>query len=221
MNKSQKEAFRFFVAGSLVAAIFFAAGYIVAWGANRGIAKLATDFAGSTASTASMAMVPAAGQPAVVEAETVDEPKVAEEEAVAPAEVVEVEVQTPADFYDIDPELINFENENDSNMSYTCKAGDLAVVFSMDPGNFQGYSTGELGAAMGAECSEGKVINITTPHWSPSALHWQVHGVAIVSKDLDPKEYTLTVADNDGKKLAVFFPLDGKAEVLLSMNMNQ
>ena len=117
---------------------------------------------------------------------------------------------------DIDPDTVNFKDAKDGNMSYKCLENDIGVVLSMDPGIFMGYPTNELGAAMGAECTEGEVISFSTPHWSKAALHWRVHGIVMRNVTVqDVKAYTAQLAVEDGKELSVFFPLEGNPQVLV------
>jgi hypothetical protein len=119
-----------------------------------------------------------------------------------------------AEFYiDGDPQVEGFKIKN-VPMKYTCKE-DFGVFVTMDPGSIQGISTVDHGAVAFVPCTKGKIVNLTTPHWSDSAEHQQIHLVEITKKLPDTvsfRDLLLSLKLAEGKPVAFMFSADGKYE---------
>jgi hypothetical protein len=119
-----------------------------------------------------------------------------------------------AEFYiDGDPQVEGFKTKN-VPMKYTC-VENFGVFVTMDPGSIQGISTVDHGAVAFVPCTKGKIVNLTTPHWSDSAEHQQIHLVEITKKLPDTvsfRDLLLSLKLAEGKPVAFMFSADGKYE---------
>ena len=138
----------------------------------------------------------------------------------APAEVVEEPVKVPDTvnhFYDLatfyidgDADVEGYKVQGQT-MEYACK-NDFGVFITMDPGVVNGQSTGDLGAVFFVSCKNGDIITISTPHWSDSALHQQIHLVEFTQELTDDQalNFLKVLKIDEGKEVAFFIDSEGK-----------
>ena len=112
-------------------------------------------------------------------------------------------------YIDADQFIENWKVQG-AQMSYACQY-DGPVYISMDPGMVNGQSTGDLGAVFYVSCQEGDIITLSTPHWSDSALHQQVHVVEFTQEITDEQalNFLKVLKVDEGKPIAYFIDLDG------------
>lgn len=116
-----------------------------------------------------------------------------------------------ATFYiDGDPKVEGFKTQG-AEMKYTCQ-NSFGVFITMDPGSVNAYSTGDLGAVWFVSCKKGDVITMTTPHWSTSALHQQIHLVEFTQEisEKQAAEFLKILKVDEGKEVAFFIDSEGK-----------
>lgn len=166
---------------------------------------------------------PAAEKAPVVPTQSVVPPVIptAEPEVQAPP-VVEAEEpakvpDTVEHFYDLatfyidgDPKVEGFKVQG-VEMKYTCEQ-DFGVYITMDPGVVNGNSTGDLGAVFYVSCEKGDVVTLTTPHWSTSALHQQIHLIEFTQEITAEQALTFlkVLKVDEGKEVAFFIDKTGK-----------
>ncbi len=139
-------------------------------------------------------------------------------EACAPVAAEPVKVpDTVAHFYDLatfyvdgDPDVQGYKVQG-ATMKYTCK-NDFGVFVTMDPGVVNGQSTGDLGAVFYVACKIGDVITLSTPHWSASALHQQIHLVEFTQEisEKQAAEFLKILKIDEGKEISFFIDSTGK-----------
>lgn len=98
-----------------------------------------------------------------------------------------------------------------AQMSYTCQY-DGPVYVSMDPGIINGQSTGDLGAVFHVACKKGDIVTLSTPHWSESALHQQVHVVEFTQEITAEQalNFLKVLKVDEGKPIAYFINSSGE-----------
>lgn len=113
--------------------------------------------------------------------------------------------QDLATFYIDGDQFIENWKVQGAQMSYTCQYG-YGVFITMDPGVVNGQSTGDLGAVFYVACDKGEVITLTTPHWSTSALHQQIHLVEFTQEISEKQavEFLKILKVDEGKPIAYF-----------------
>ena len=139
----------------------------------------------------------------------------------APAKVeVEEPVKVPDTvnhFYDLatfyidgDPDVQGYKVQGQT-MKYACK-NDFGVFITMDPGVVNGQSTGDLGAVFFVACKKGDIVTLSTPHWSTSALHQQIHLVEFTQEisEKQAAEFLKVLKIDEGKELAFYINLSGE-----------
>jgi len=149
----------------------------------------------------------------------------------APASDVEPEVKAPVveaeepekvpdtveHFYDLatfyidgDPKVEGFKVQG-VEMKYTCEQ-DFGVYITMDPGVVNGQSTGDFGAVFFVACKKGDIVTISTPHWSTSALHQQIHLVEFTQEisEKQAAEFLKVLKIDEGKEISFFINSSGE-----------
>ncbi|KKS07377.1 hypothetical protein A3K01_02050 [candidate division WWE3 bacterium RIFOXYD1_FULL_43_17] len=123
-------------------------------------------------------------------------------------------------FFDGDP-LIAQHKERGKDMTYECSK-DYGVFFTMDSGVVQDeptvYHEKKYGAVGFVPCTEGKLIQLWTEHWSESALHNQVHIVELylpLPESVTVEQALEALMKDDGKPLAYMFAADGTHELIV------
>lgn len=115
-------------------------------------------------------------------------------------------------FLDGDPHVEGFLVKG-ATMKYTCTTGD--VYISMDPGEVNGHSTGDLGAAVFVDCEKGDVVTIYTPHFNPytDPEHNSIHLVEFKQKLTADQalNFLMALKNDEGKSLALYIS-DGQAK---------
>ncbi len=98
-----------------------------------------------------------------------------------------------------------------TGMKYTCQYNG-GVYISMDPGVVNSQSTGDLGAVFYVTCKIGDVITLSTPHWSDSAKHQQVHLVEFTQEISENQalNFLKVLKVDEGKQIAYFIDSEGK-----------
>lgn len=116
-----------------------------------------------------------------------------------------------ATFYiDGDPFVEGYKVQG-AEMKYTCQY-DYGVFITMDPGVVNGQSTGDLGAVFFVACNKGDVVTLSTPYWSTSALHQQIHLVEFTQEisEKQAAEFLKVLKIDEGKQIAYFVDSEGK-----------
>lgn len=116
-----------------------------------------------------------------------------------------------ATFYiDGDPKVDGYKTQG-AEMKYTCQY-DYGVFITMDPGVVNSQSTGDLGAVFFVACEKGDIVTITTPHWSGSAFHNQIHLVEFTQEisEKQATEFLKVLKIDEGKEISFFIDKTGK-----------
>jgi len=150
-----------------------------------------------------------AGRVTALEASAPTEEPVDTSDAVIP-DTVQKFRDLGAFYIDGDQFIENWKVQG-AQMKYTCEY-DYGVYVSMDPGVVNGHSTGDLGAVWYISCKKGDVITMTTPHWSTSALHQQVHLVEFTQELTDDQalNFLKVLKVDEGKQIAYFINSSGE-----------
>jgi len=150
-----------------------------------------------------------AGRVTALEASAPTEEPVDTSDAVIP-DTVQKFRDLGAFYIDGDQFIENWKVQG-AQMKYTCEY-DYGVYVSMDPGVVNGHSTGDLGAVWYVSCKKGDVITMTTPHWSTSALHQQVHLVEFTQELTDDQalNFLKVLKVDEGKQIAYFINSSGE-----------
>lgn len=113
-------------------------------------------------------------------------------------------------YIDGDPDVEGYKVQG-ATMKYVCK-NDFGVFITMDPGVVNGQSTGDLGAVFYVACNKGDVVTLSTPHWSTSALHQQIHLVEFTQEisEKQAAEFLKVLKIDEGKEIAFFIDSEGK-----------
>ena len=113
-------------------------------------------------------------------------------------------------YVDGDPDVEGYKVQG-AQMKYTCKS-DFGVFITMDPGVVNGQSTGDLGAVFFVACKKGGVVAISTPHWSTSSLHQQIHLVEFTQEISENQaiSFLKVLKADEGKQVAFFIDAEGK-----------
>lgn len=116
-----------------------------------------------------------------------------------------------ATFYIDGDQFIENWKVQGAQMSYTCQY-DGPVYVSMDPGIINGQSTGDLGAVFHVACKKGDTVTLSTPHWSESALHQQVHVVEFTQEITAEQalNFLKVLKVDEGKPIAYFINSSGE-----------
>lgn len=119
--------------------------------------------------------------------------------------------QDLATFYIDGDQFIENWKVQGAQMSYTCQY-DGPVYVSMDPGIINGQSTGDLGAVFHVACKKGDIVTLSTPHWSESALHQQVHVVEFTQEITADQalNFLKVLKVDEGKPIAYFINSSGE-----------
>ncbi len=153
---------------------------------------------------------PVSSQPAPAVEPEVKAPIVEAEEPAKVPDTVEHFYDLATFYIDGDPKVEGFKVQG-VEMKYTCEQ-DFGVYITMDPGVVNGQSTGDLGAVFYVACDKGDVVNLTTPHWSTSALHQQIHLVEFTQEisEKQAAEFLKVLKIDEGKEVAFFIDSEGK-----------
>jgi len=150
-----------------------------------------------------------AGRVTALEASAPTEEPVDTSDAVIP-DTVQKFRDLGAFYIDGDQFIENWKVQG-AQMKYTCKS-DFGVFITMDPGVVNGQSTGDLGAVFFVACKKGGVVTISTPHWSTSSLHQQIHLVEFTQEISENQaiSFLKVLKADEGKQVAFFIDAEGK-----------
>lgn len=133
--------------------------------------------------------------------------------AVAIPDIVNHFYDLGAFYIDGDPFVDGFKTQG-AEMNYTCQYNG-GVFITMDPGVVNGQSTGDLGAVFFVACNKGDIVTLTTPHWSDSALHQQIHLVEFTQEITAEQALTFleVLKIDEGKPVAYFIDSEGTVTI--------